>query len=171
MTLSTEQQSKNENAQQILDTERPASDDIGWMFDGLSELEQQTIQRKIDWVLRVRDVRESGTKASSKEMIQAAATDLGCHPRTIKRMLDAVDTDGIIALTRGSRADKGKVRYISEPWRKLVVELYKRGTRCSRRTNRHQIWLLIKALLPKVEAAVTKTCNDLDAQFAWIQPN
>lgn len=109
----------------MLPEESLVSDDIGLMFDGLPELEQQAIQLKIDWILRVRDARKSGDKASAREMIQSAATDLGCHPRTIKRMLDAVDADGILALTRNSRADKGKARHISEPWRKLVIELYK----------------------------------------------
>lgn len=69
---------------------------------------------------------------------------------------------------REARSDKGECRYISEPWRKLVVELYTRGNKYSRRTNRHQVWLLIQAIIAKLNASKALSDESLKAVFDWI---
>jgi putative transposase len=125
-------------------------------------------QRKMEWVRQIRDAHSAFDTKRKKQLIQEAAKDLECHPRTVARLIDAVDKDGLIALTRNSRSDKGELRYISEPWRKLVIELYKRGNKYSRRTNRHQVWLLIQAITAKLNSTKTSSDESLKAFFNWI---
>ncbi len=134
-----------------------------WLLDELSA----EARRKLEWAGKIRDARSDGSRTLENQLIQEAAKDLECHPRTITRMLSAVETDGLIALTRNSRSDKGEARYISEPWRHLVVELYERGNKYSRRTNRHQIWLLIQAITAKLESTEASTDASVKALFDW----
>lgn len=133
----------------------------------IEELPDDT-QRKMEWVRKIRDADSAFDTSLKRQLIQDAAKDLECHPKTITRLMDAVNQDGLIALIRNSRSDKGEFRYISEPWRKLVVELYKRGNKYSRRTNRHQVWLLIQALTAKLSATETLSEESLKALFGWI---
>jgi hypothetical protein len=135
-----------------------------WLLDELSE----EAQRKVEWVRKIRDARSAFDKKLERQLIQEAAKALACHPRTIQRLVRAVDEDGLVALVRESRSDKGECRYISEPWRKLVVELYTRGNRYSRRTNRHQVWLLIQTITAKLNSAQASSNESLQALFDWI---
>lgn len=123
---------------------------------------------KMDWANKIRDARSASDKTLEKQLIQDAATDLECHPRTVTRMLDAVERDGLVALVRESRSDKGEARYISEPWRKLVIELYLRGNKYSRRTNQHQVWLLIQAITAKLNSIKTSSDESLKELFDWM---
>jgi transposase len=141
-----------------------ASSEEHWLLDELSA----DAQRKLEWAAKIRDARAASDKALGKRLIQEAAKDLECHPRTITRMLSAVETDGLIALTRNSRSDKGKARYISEPWRKLVIELYIRGNKYSRRTNQHQVWLLIQGITAKLNSIKTSSDESHKELFDWI---
>lgn len=134
-----------------------------WLLDELSA----AAQRKMDWASKIRDARAASDNAYAKQLIQEAAKDLKCHPRTITRMLRAVETDGLVALARNSRSDKGEARYISESWRRLVVELYVRGNKFSRRTNRNQVWRLIQGVTTKLEATEI-TDESLKTLFDWI---
>lgn len=125
-------------------------------------------QRKMEWVRKIRDAQSAFNTKLEKQLIQEAAKDLECHPRTVDRRVRAVDKDGLIALTRNSRSDKGKCRHTSEPWRELVIELYKRGNKYSRRTNRHQVWLLIQAITAKLDSTQTSKDESLKPIFDWI---
>ncbi|HEY9697115.1 MAG TPA: transposase family protein [Trichocoleus sp.] len=132
----------------------------------LNELPAEA-QRKVEWANKI---RATGTlnRAARQQLIQEAAQDLNCHPRTIKRMMEAVERDGLIALSQTTRSDKGSSRYISEPWRRLVIALYRRNQKYSRRTNRFQIWLLIKAISTKLKAVQDLSDNQLRTLFDGI---
>lgn len=135
-----------------------------WLLEDLSA----EAQRKMDWVNKIQDARSSSDKKLERQLIREAAQDLECCDRTVKRMVSAVEIDGLVALARESRSDKGEARYISEPWRKLVIELYKRNVKFSRRTTRHQIWLLIQGITAKLDSAKTSSDESLKVLFDWI---
>lgn len=132
-----------------------------WLLDELSE----QARRKMDWVNKIREAQSVSDEPLERQLIQAAAKDLGCCPKTVTRMVNAVKEDGLIALVRESRSDKGKARYISEPWRKLVIELYKRGRKSGRRTNRNQIWGLIQGIINRIEVARNSSSDSLKDPF------
>jgi putative transposase len=80
----------------------------------------------------------------------------------VMRMVDAVEARGRAALIRTSRSDKGGCRYVSQPWRELVLALYKHGQRYSRRVNRNQIWALIQATSRKLEKVKDGSSQEID---------
>jgi putative transposase len=135
-----------------------------WLLDELSE----QARRKMDWVNKIREAQSASDETLERQLIQAAAKDLGCCPKTVTRMVNAVKEDGLIALVRESRSDKGKARYISEPWRELVIALYKRGRKSGRRTNRNQIWGLIEGIINRIEVARNSPSNSLQDLFDGI---
>jgi hypothetical protein len=121
-----------------------------------------------DKILKARAVRDQDLE---NQLVKDAAYDLKKHERTVMRMVDAVEARGRAALMRTSRSDKGECRYVSQPWRDLVLALYKHGQRYSRRVNRNQIWALIQASsrkLTKVKDGSSQEIDDCIKQIATM---
>ncbi|MBD2077078.1 hypothetical protein H6F86_24970 [Phormidium sp. FACHB-592] len=91
------------------------------MPEDLSEEAQQ----KLYWVNKSRNARAFHNDALEKQLIQKAADALGYHTGSIPRIVTGVEKRGLCALERSPRSDKGKSRYVSDAWRRLVIELYK----------------------------------------------
>jgi putative transposase len=104
----------------------------------LNELSPE-LQRKVELISAIVNAPDSKTE---RQRIDVAAKELCKCTKTIRSYRDALREDGVVALTRTGRSDKGDQRHISQPWRELVLELFQRGQRNSRRRNRNQVWLL-----------------------------
>jgi putative transposase len=106
-------------------------------------------------------------RETEKQRIQIAVKKLKKCERTIRNYRDAFLVDGAAALVRTERSDKGSARHISQPWRDLVLELYKRGQKDSRRRNRNQLWLLIQGMTRKLDPKELKDPDRLQILIDW----
>jgi putative transposase len=106
-------------------------------------------------------------RETEKQRIQVAVKKLKKCERTIRNYRDAFLVDGAAALVRTERSDKGSARHISQPWRDLVLELYKRGQKHSRRRNRNQLWLLIQGMTRKLDPQALKDPARLQVLIDW----
>jgi putative transposase len=106
-------------------------------------------------------------RETEKQRIQVAVKQLKKCERSIRIYRDAFLVDGAAALVRTERSDKGSARHVSQPWRDLVLELYKRGQKDSRRRNRNQLWLLIQGMTRKLEPQALKDSDRLQTLIDW----
>lgn len=106
-------------------------------------------------------------RKTEKQRIQVAVKKLKKCERTIKNYRNAFLVDGAAGLVRTERSDKGSARHISQPWRDLVLELYKRGQKDSRRRNRNQLWLLIQGMTRKLDPKELKDPDRLQILTDW----
>ncbi|HEY9601546.1 MAG TPA: Mu transposase C-terminal domain-containing protein [Allocoleopsis sp.] len=88
-------------------------------------------------------IRQAPDKDTRKQKIQEAADELGKHPRTITRMLDKVEREGLAALGQTIRSDKG-TRRISKDWEQFIIKTYLDAYKNGLRMSRHQVWLRVK---------------------------
>lgn len=88
-------------------------------------------------------VQAPNKKARYAAITQAAKT-LGKTTRTIRRMVERVEQEGVATLAVG-RKDKGQFR-ISNQWLDFIVNVHKWGIREGSRVNHNQIHVYLKAL-------------------------
>jgi putative transposase len=105
-------------------------------------------------------------RKTERQRIAIAAQELGKCTKTIRSYRDALREDGIVALTRTERSDKGTRRNISQPWIDLVLALYKRGQRSFCR-SRNQVWLLIQGMTSKLLSDDWKTPEKRAELMEW----
>lgn len=121
-----------------------ASDpDIAQEYFLLEELSPE-LRRKVELI---KAILEASDRATKQRCIDAAASELKKSEKTICRYRNLLRNDGVFALTRTERSDKGSTRYISSAWLDLVVELFKRWHRQGRRDSRHHLWLCVQGLV------------------------
>jgi putative transposase len=92
----------------------------------------------------IESIRSASDRETRNKRIQTAAQQLQKHPRTITRMLEKVDREGLAALTETIRSDRGKHR-ISPFWQEFIIKAYKGGNKHSLRISRNQVYLKVKA--------------------------
>ncbi|RZM79153.1 Mu transposase C-terminal domain-containing protein [Leptolyngbya iicbica] len=129
----------------------------------LDELSPE-LQRKVELISAIVNAPDSKTE---RQRIDVAAKELCKCTKTIRSYRDALREDGVVALTRTGRSDKGDQRHISQPWRDLVLELFQRGQKNSRRRNRNQVWLLIQGITSKLRADEWQHPDKLNELMDW----
>jgi putative transposase len=88
-------------------------------------------------------------KKERSAAIDEAAEKLGVNPRTIRRQLNRLQTEGVAVLATG-RGDKGQYR-ITQAWRDFIIDLYKWGRREGSRRNIHQVYVSLEGLASQGE--------------------
>lgn len=78
------------------------------------------------------------------QRLREAAKKLGKSVRTVQRLVNSWQQEGIVGLTPTERADKGKHR-ISKEWQDFIIKTYREGNSGSRRMSRQQVALRVKA--------------------------
>ncbi|MEH1860753.1 MAG: helix-turn-helix domain-containing protein [Nostoc sp.] len=73
-----------------------------------------------------------------------AAEKLGKSVRTVRRLVEKWEQEGLAGLVQNQRADKGKHR-VDEDWQKFVLKIYKDGNKGSKRMTRQQVFIRAKA--------------------------
>ena len=115
----------------------------------LEELEdREKIMRRVQ---AVEDIKQAATRQRS-EKIQLWADRLEVHPRTVTRLLERVEKEGLASLVRVTRTDAGekkgskqwKGKSVDE-WTDFILATYKRGNKSGRRMNRSQTYNQVKA--------------------------
>ncbi|MBD1933358.1 Mu transposase C-terminal domain-containing protein [Trichocoleus sp. FACHB-69] len=77
------------------------------------------------------------------ERIQEAAAKLGKSVRTVRRLLDKWEQEGLLGVNKTERADKGKHR-IEEDWQEFILKTYREGNKGSKRMTPKQVFLRVQ---------------------------
>jgi putative transposase len=117
-----------------------------------SMLEDSDEQAKV--MRRVRAVEDisQAPKHQRREKIKLWADRLEVHPRTVTRLLERVEKEGLASLVRFTRIDAGETRGSKQwqeksvaEWTDFILTTYKRGNKSGRRMNRSQVFNQVKA--------------------------
>ena len=83
------------------------------------------------------------------ERLREAAERLDCSIRTVQRLVNRWEKDGLLAFTSSARADKGQHR-TDETWKEFIIKTYKDGNKNSKRITPAQVALKVKARAHKL---------------------
>ena len=92
----------------------------------------------------IQSLLENNDGATYTQRLEEAAKKLGKSTRTVRRMVDKWEQEGLVGLVQNQRADKGKHR-VDENWQEFVLKTYKEGNKGSKRMNRKQVFMRAKA--------------------------
>ncbi|MBW4670071.1 MAG: Mu transposase C-terminal domain-containing protein [Cyanomargarita calcarea GSE-NOS-MK-12-04C] len=85
-----------------------------------------------------------GNRTTYTQRLQEAAETLGKSVRTIRRLVDRWEQEGLAGLVQNQRADKGKHR-VDENWQEFVLKTYKEGNKGGKRMTRLSVFIRAKA--------------------------
>ena len=83
----------------------------------------------------IESLLESCDRQTYGERLKDAAKKLGKSVRTVQRLVQKWEGEGLLALIAKDRADKGKHR-ISEEWQDFIIKTYREGNKGSKRMSR-----------------------------------
>jgi len=69
-----------------------------------------------------------GNRTTYAQRLKEAAEKLGKSVRTVRRLIDKWEKEGLIGLTQTERNDKGKHR-VDENWQEFILKTYKEGNK------------------------------------------
>ncbi len=112
-------------------------------------------------------IRQAPNKTARRDAIAEAAKVLGKSTRTIRRMLERVEQEGVATVAVG-RKDKGQYR-ISKQWHDFIVNLHEWGNREGSRINHNQIFGYLKALAFQGEKLQQKKYDEKFKGYSQIR--
>ncbi len=83
----------------------------------------------------IQSLLENNDGATYTQRLEDAAKKLGKSTRTVRRMVDKWEQEGLAGFLQNQRADKGKHR-VDQNWQEFVLKTYKEGNKGSKRMNR-----------------------------------
>ncbi|MEO1431902.1 MAG: Mu transposase C-terminal domain-containing protein [Cyanobacteria bacterium J06633_8] len=92
----------------------------------------------------IQSLLQNDDGATYTQRLQQAAEKLGKSVRTVRRLVDKWEREGLAGLVQNRRADKGKYR-VDQNWQEFVLKTYKEGNKGSRRMTRQQVFIRVKA--------------------------
>lgn len=92
----------------------------------------------------IQSLLENSDRTTYTQRLQQAAEKLGKSVRTVRRLVDRWEQEGLAGLAQNQRADKGKHR-VDENWQEFVLKTYKEGNKGSKRMTRQQVFIRVKA--------------------------
>ncbi|MEC4895379.1 MAG: Mu transposase C-terminal domain-containing protein [Oscillatoria sp. PMC 1051.18] len=92
----------------------------------------------------IESLMESCDRATYGQKLKDAALKLGKSKRTVQRLVQKWEKEGLAAVTSRARVDKGKHR-ISQEWQDFIVKTYRSGNKGSKRMSRKQVALRVQA--------------------------
>ncbi|MBD2346481.1 Mu transposase C-terminal domain-containing protein [Anabaena subtropica] len=92
----------------------------------------------------IQSLLEAGDRKTYAQKLQQAAVKLGKSVRTVRRLIDKWEQEGLAGLTQPQRADKGKHR-VNENWQEFILKTYKEGNKGSKRMTRQQVAVRVRA--------------------------
>ncbi|MCP6761347.1 MAG: Mu transposase C-terminal domain-containing protein [Fischerella sp. CENA71] len=92
----------------------------------------------------IQSLLEAGDRATYAQRLKEAAEKLGKSVRTVRRLIDKWEKEGLVGLEQNERADKGKHR-VDENWQEFILKTYKEGNKGSKRMTRQQVAVRVKA--------------------------
>jgi putative transposase len=102
-------------------------------------------------VQAVEDIKQAPTH-QRREKIKLWADRLEVHPRSVTRLLERVEKEGLASLVRFTRTDAGEKRGSKqwkgktvEEWKEFILTTYKRGHKNGRTMNLSQVFNQVKS--------------------------
>ncbi|MFN6531232.1 helix-turn-helix domain-containing protein [Nostoc sp. ChiSLP03a] len=97
----------------------------------------------------IQSLLENSDRATCAQRLKEAAERLGKSVRTVRRLIDKWEKEGLVGLEQTKRADKGKYR-VDENWQEFILKTYKEGNKGSKRMTRQQVAVRVKARADKL---------------------
>ena len=91
----------------------------------------------------IESLLESCDRQTYGQRLKDAAKKLGKSVRTVQRLVQKWEVEGLLALTGTERTDKGKHR-ISQQWQDFIIKTYREGNKGSKRMSRKQVALRVE---------------------------
>lgn len=91
----------------------------------------------------IQSLLEAGDRTTYAQRLKEAAVKLGKSVRTVRRLIDKWEQEGLVGLTQTDRVDKGKHR-VDENWQKFILNTYKEGNKGGKRMTRQQVAIRVK---------------------------
>ncbi|WP_066382038.1 Mu transposase C-terminal domain-containing protein [Anabaena sp. CA = ATCC 33047] len=92
----------------------------------------------------IQSLLEASDRTTYTQRLQQAAVKLDKSVRTVRRLIDKWEQEGLAGLTQTQRADKGKHR-VNENWQEFILKTYKEGNKGSKRMTRQQVAVRVRA--------------------------
>ncbi|MEH2412425.1 Mu transposase C-terminal domain-containing protein [Nostoc sp.] len=92
----------------------------------------------------IQSLLENSDRTTYTQKLKEAAEKLGKSVRTVRRLVDKWEHEGLAGLVQNQRVDKGKHR-VDEDWQEFVLKTYKEGNKGSKRMTRQQVFIKAKA--------------------------
>lgn len=91
----------------------------------------------------IESLLESCDRQTYGQRLKDAAKKLDKSVRTVQRLVQKWEVEGLLALTGTERTDKGKHR-ISQQWQDFIIKTYREGNKGSKRMSRKQVALRVE---------------------------
>ncbi|MEC4990321.1 MAG: Mu transposase C-terminal domain-containing protein [Oscillatoria sp. PMC 1068.18] len=91
----------------------------------------------------IESLMEPCDRVTYGQKLKDAAKKLGKSKRTVQRLVQKWEKEGLAAVTSRARVDKGKHR-ISQEWQDFIVKTYRSGNKGSKRMSRKQVALRVQ---------------------------
>ena len=91
----------------------------------------------------IQSLLEAGDRTTYAQRLKEAAVKLGKSVRTVRRLIDKWEEEGLVGLTQTERVDKGKHR-VDENWQEFILKTYKEGNKGGKRMSRQQVAVRVK---------------------------
>ncbi len=92
----------------------------------------------------IQSLLKNSDSTTYTQKLKEAAEKLGKSVRTVRRLVDKWEQEGLAGLVQNQRVDKGKHR-VDEDWQEFVLKTYKEGNKGSKRMTRQQVFIRVKA--------------------------
>ncbi|MEG4108992.1 Mu transposase C-terminal domain-containing protein [Microcoleus sp. S13_C5] len=92
----------------------------------------------------IQSLMEAGDRATYAQKLKEAAQKLGKSVRTVRRLVDKWEEQGLSGLVETERSDKGKHR-VDTDWQDLILTTYREGNKGSKRITPKQVFLRVQA--------------------------
>ena len=92
----------------------------------------------------IQSLSKNSDRTTYTQNLQEAAEKLGKSVRTIRRLVEKWEQEGLAGIVQNQRADKGKHR-VDENWQEFVLKIYKEGNKGGKRMTRQQVFIRAKA--------------------------
>ncbi|MEG4856160.1 helix-turn-helix domain-containing protein [Microcoleus sp. K1-B6] len=92
----------------------------------------------------IQSLMEAGDRATYAQKLKEAAQKLGKSVRTVRRLVDKWEEQGLSGLVEAERSDKGKHR-VDTDWQDLILTTYREGNKGSKRMTPKQVFLRVQA--------------------------
>ncbi|MEG4199531.1 Mu transposase C-terminal domain-containing protein [Microcoleus sp. Pol12A5] len=92
----------------------------------------------------IQSLMEAGDRATYAQKLKEAAQKLGKSVRTVRRLVDKWEEQGLSGLVETERSDKGKHR-VDTDWQDLILTTYREGNKGGKRMTPKQVFLRVQA--------------------------
>jgi len=92
----------------------------------------------------IQSLMEASDRATYGQKLKEAAQKLGKSVRTVRRLVDKWEEQGLSGLVEAERSDKGKHR-VDTDWQDLILTTYREGNKGSKRMTPKQVFLRVQA--------------------------